>query len=79
MQPVIRTDGGAVQEFRLDAYLVLTPGTDGVLSQSERDGIYVVSKTTRPSSGARASDVEAITFEPGQRGTFRSGLSCRPT
>lgn len=74
-----RTPDGAVQDYRLDAYLQLRAGADGVLSPSERDGIYVVSRTTRPSAGARATDIEGITFESGRRGTFASGLSCRPT
>jgi hypothetical protein len=73
------TPDGAVQDYRLDAYLQLRPGADGLVSQSEHDGIYVVSRTTKPSAGAGATDIEAITFQSGRRGTFASGLSCRPT
>ena len=79
LSPRIAAGSGAVQDFRLNAYLILSPGDDGVLSGTERDGIYVVSKITRPSARAAASGVETITFGPGERGTFPAGLSCRAT
>ncbi|MEM7318216.1 MAG: pyruvate/2-oxoglutarate dehydrogenase complex [Pseudomonadota bacterium] len=79
LKPRIASAGGAVQDFRLNAFLVLSPGSDGVIRSDERDGLYVVSKITRPSSRSAASTIESITFEPGKRGTFASGLSCRAT
>ncbi|GGH39730.1 hypothetical protein SAMN05444007_11316 [Cribrihabitans marinus] len=79
LSPRVAASSGAVQDFRLNAYLILSAGDDGVISGAERDGLYVVSKITRPSARAAASEVETITFEPGERGTFPSGLSCRAT
>lgn len=70
LNPRVVSSSGAVQEFELNSYLILTGG--GAVS----DGLYVVSKITRP-SGRGASKVESIAFEPGSRGTFVSGLSCR--
>ena len=77
LKPRVVGSNGAVQDFKLNSYLILSPGSDGVISASERDGIYVISKTTRPSARASARSVETITFEPGASGTFPSGLSCR--
>lgn len=79
MQPRVVSANGAVQDFTLNSFLVLSPGDDGVLRSGDRDGLYVVSKLTRPSARARATDIETITFEPGDRATFTSGLSCRAT
>ena len=66
------TSNGAVQEFQLNTYLVLTSGTT-----TRRDGLYVISRSTRPSAGAAVNRIESIAFEPGKRGTFPSGLTCQ--
>lgn len=79
LRPRVVSSGGSVQEFKLNSYLILSPGSDGVLSPAERDGLYVISRTTRPSARARATAVDTIAFESGYRGTFPSGLSCRAT
>lgn len=76
MAPRSRSASGGVQDFRLNTYLVLAAGSDGALSARERDGLYVVSRITRPSAGARATEIESIAFEPGKRGAFASGLAC---
>ena len=77
MAPRVAGANGAQQDFKLNTYLILNAGSDGVVSARERDGIYVVSKTTRPTAGAQATSVESITFGPTGRGRFASGLTCR--
>ncbi|MGP3698917.1 pyruvate/2-oxoglutarate dehydrogenase complex [Rhodobacter sp. NSM] len=75
--PTARVRGdGARQRIELDAYLMLNPGADGQLAPGERDGIYVVTIVTL--AGGRAS-TESVSFGPGGSGTFRSGMTCRPT
>lgn len=71
------TASGTVEDFELNSYLVLSAGADGVISANERDGLYVVTRLTRPAANADATDIETIAFEPGDRGTFRLGYSCR--
>lgn len=77
LSPRLTGSDGSRQDFELNAYLILNPGSDGVLSASERDGIYVVTKTTRPTSSSQASNIETITFSPTSRARFPSGLACR--
>lgn len=77
LSPRIQASDGTRQEFELNAYLILNAGSDGVLSASERDGLYVVSKTTRPPGNAPVTDIESITFGPTSRASFPSGLACR--
>ncbi|AZB57432.1 pyruvate/2-oxoglutarate dehydrogenase complex [Cereibacter sphaeroides] len=75
--PAQRVRGdGARQRLELDAYLMLTPGPDGMLSPRERDGLYVVTIATRLRG---RTTTESIAFGPGESGSFRSGMTCRPT
>lgn len=73
-----RTRDGSSYRMTLDAIVRLTPGGDGQLSPSERDGLYAMTITTRPARG-QPPRLEGITFGPGESGTFASGLTCRPT
>ncbi|WP_434050799.1 MAG: hypothetical protein RDA78_15885 [Roseibium sp.] len=70
-----RTADGQTQTITLDAYLQLTPRSDGILSNSGRDGIYIVTIKTR-GRGANTS-LTGIKFGPRSQATFRSGLTCR--
>lgn len=70
-----RTADGQTQTITLDAYLRLSPGSDGILSNSERDGIYIVTIKTRGRGGS--TTLTGIKFGPRGQATFRSGLTCR--
>ncbi|MEO0979361.1 MAG: pyruvate/2-oxoglutarate dehydrogenase complex [Pseudomonadota bacterium] len=70
-----RTADGQTQTITLDAYLQLSPGSDGILSNSERDGIYIVTIKTRGRGGS--TSLTGIKFGPRGQATFRSGLTCR--
>lgn len=69
-----RAANGLTQTISLDAYLTLSPGSDGVLSNYERDGIYIVTIKTR---GGGGSTLTGIKFSPRGQASFRSGLTCR--
>lgn len=71
-----RAANGQSETISLDAYLKLSPGADGVLSNHERDGIYIVTIKTR---GGGASSLRGIKFGPRGQDTFHSGLTCRAT
>lgn len=70
-----RTADGQTQTVTLDAYLQLSPGSDGVLRSSGRDGIYIVTIKTRGRGGN--TSLTGIKFGPRGQGSFRSGLTCR--
>ncbi|WP_299148080.1 pyruvate/2-oxoglutarate dehydrogenase complex [uncultured Tateyamaria sp.] len=72
-RPRATAANGTVEEYKLNSYVMFEPGSGA------RDGLYVVSKATRPSARRAATKVETIAFAPGERGTFASGLSCRAT
>lgn len=70
-----RTADGQTQSITLDAYLQLSPEPDGVLRNSGRDGIYIVTIKTRGRGGN--TSLEGIKFGPRNQASFRSGLRCR--
>ena len=72
-----QSSDGSIQEYQLRAYLILASRTDGKISAAGRDGIYAVSKVTRPRGKRAASQIETIEFAPGESGTFSTGLSCK--
>lgn len=78
LAPDARASDGSSRRVTLDAILRLTPGADGVLAASERDGLYAVTIATRAGPG-RPPRLEGITFGPGESATFQSGLTCRST
>ena len=69
-----RNAQGQSRTITLDAYLQLSPGTDGVLRNSGRDGIYIITVKTR--DGGR-SVLTGTKFGPRGQGALPSGLTCR--
>ena len=70
-----RTASGQTQRITLDAYLRVSAGADGVVSNLERKGIYIV--TIKTTGGGQASSLSGIKFGPNGQGRFASGLTCR--
>lgn len=69
-----RNAEGQSQTVSLDAYLQLSPGADGVLRNSGRDGIYILTVKTR---AGRRSTLTGTKFGPRGQGSLPSGLTCR--
>lgn len=72
--PARRSVAGQTQSVTLDAYLRLSPGSDGVLTASGRDGIYIMTIRTR---GGGKTTLSSTKFSPRGSGSFASGLTCR--